>query len=182
MPKAFFLVGDSINLCPLEPDDDLDDYLSWVNDQEITRYMATGNYPVSRKNLQDYIMSFHESKGLLLGIFTKKEEKHIGNITVHSIDHQNRIAEIGILIGNKDMHLRGFGLEALSLVVYHAFIRLNLNKLCAGLVKGNVASQRLFEKAGFKREGILREHFYLDGKYLDCYRMGLLRDEFKANT
>ena len=45
------------------------------------------------------------------------------------------------------------------------------------MVKGNDASEKVFEKVGFKVEGILREHFYLNGKYLDCYRMGLLRSE-----
>jgi diamine N-acetyltransferase len=46
------------------------------------------------------------------------------------------------------------------------------------MVKGKEGSKRAFEKVGFKVEGVLREHFYLNGQYLDCYRMGLLKSEY----
>lgn len=65
MPKAVFLVGDNINLCPLEPDD-LDDYLSWVNDQEITVFMGSGRFPVSINELKNYIDSYNNSKDGML--------------------------------------------------------------------------------------------------------------------
>jgi RimJ/RimL family protein N-acetyltransferase len=60
----------------------------------------------------------------------------------------------------------------------HAFAKLNLRKLYTGMVKGNEASKRTFEKVGFKVEGVLREHSYFDGKSHDCYRMGLLMSEY----
>ena len=47
------------------------------------------------------------------------------------------------------------------------------------MVEGNKGSKKAFEKVGFKVEAVLREHFYLNGKYHDSYRLGLLRSEFK---
>jgi len=57
-------------------------------------------------------------------------------------------------------------------------MRLNLNRISAGMVGENVASKRLFEKVGFTLEGTLREAFYLNGKYHDCYRYGILRKDY----
>jgi len=178
MTRPVFLAGEKVDLCPLESDGDLSEYLAWINDQQTTRYMATGKRPTSRKSLCEYIDRYNASKDLLLSIVIKATGQHIGNITLHSIDAQNSTGEIGILVGDPGARGQGYASEALRLLVHHAFQRLNLNKLTAGLIVGNRASQRLFEKAGFKLEGTLREQFYLDGKYLDGWRYGLLRREF----
>ena len=97
---------------------------------------------------------------------------------MHQISWKDRHAEIGILIGDEKSRGKGYATEAIRLVADHAFNKLNLRKLYTGMVKGNEASKRAFEKVGFRIEGTLREHFYLNGKYLDCYRMGLLRSEY----
>ena len=181
MSRIIFLKGNKIDLCPLDPEGDLTQYVSWVNDQENTKYMAVGNYPLTQVQLKEYIHCHSDSKSLLLGIFLKKENRHIGNITLHQVDHHNRVREIGILIGDKTSQGKGFGSEAVRLIVSHAFMRLNLHKLTTGMVQENAASQKMFEKIGFKREGCLRQHFYLDGKYHDCLRYGLLRSEYSAS-
>lgn len=46
------------------------------------------------------------------------------------------------------------------------------------MIKGNEVSKAVFEKVGFKEEGVLKEHFFLNGEYLDCYRLGLLSREY----
>ncbi len=177
MSRVVFLKGNKIDLCPLDCEGDLTHYVPWVNDQENTKYMAVGNYPSTKTQLKEYLQHYCDSKNILLGIFLKKGGRHIGNITLHRIDHHNRIGEIGILIGDKAARGKGYGSEAVKLIIQHAFQRLNLHRLTTGMVEGNTASQKMFEKAGFKQEGRLREHFYLDGKYQDCLRYGLLRSE-----
>lgn len=74
---------------------------------------------------------------------------------------------------------KGYATEAIHLIVEHAFNKMNLRKVYAGMVHGNEASKKTFEAVGFHVEGTLRKHFYLNGKYLDCYRMGLLKSEYK---
>lgn len=180
MPMTVFLKGNKIDLCPLDANGDLAHYVSWVNNQENTRYMSVGSYPTTENQLKEYIESFHPRVGILLGIVMRNGNRHIGNITLHHIDHQNRTGEIGILIGDSKVQGKGFGSEAVRLIARHAFFRLNLNKLTTGMVVENVPSQKMFEKVGFKLEGRLRQHFYKDGKYLDCLRFGLLRSEFSA--
>jgi len=175
-----FLKGKNIFLGPLSKDDNLEDYATWLNSQETTLYMGSGRFPVSIDSLKDYISSYQDSKeGMLLGIFLTTNSKHIGNITLHQIDWLNKFAEIGIIIGNEESRGKGYATEAIHLVVEHAFNKMNLRKVYAGMIHGNETSKTAFEAVGFKVEGVLRKHFYLNGKYLDCYRMGLLKSEYK---
>ncbi len=178
--RPIFLESKRIFLSPLSKNLDLTSYASWLNDQETTLYMGSGRFPVTIEGLQDYIDTYNKSKdGMLLGIFIKKSSRHIGNITINSIDWRNRHAEIGIIIGDKKSRGKGYATEAIMLAVEHAFNKLNLHKLCAGMIKGNKASRKAFKKCGFKEEAVLREHFYLNREYLDCCRLGLLKAEFK---
>lgn len=178
--RPVFLKGKDIYLGPLSGKARLEGYTSWINDQETTLFMGSGRFPLDEENLKDYINSYAKSKdGIILGIFLKKSSRHIGNVTLHMIDWRNSNAEIGVIIGDKKSRGKGYATEAIRLVADHAFNKLNLHKLYAGMIKGNEASKRAFEKVGFKVEGILKGHFYLNGKYLDCYRLGLLRSWFK---
>ena len=177
--RPVFLEGNNIFLGPLSMKAKLEGYASWINDQETPLFMGSGRFPLNTADIKNYINSYSNSKdGMILGIFLKKSKRHIGNITLHQIDFRNGNGEIGILIGDKKSRGKGYATEAISLIAGHAFSRLNIRKLCTGMIKGNEASKRAFEKVGFKVEGILREHFYLNGQYLDCYRMGLLKNEF----
>ena len=181
--RPIFLEGRNIFLGPLSKEDNLEDYMKWLNDQETTLFMGSGKSLVSMDELKIYIDNYNNSKaGMLLGIFLKKTSKHLGNITLHQIDWKDRYAEIGIIIGDKNSRGKGYATEAIGLIVKHAFNKLNLRKLYTGMVKGNEASKRAFEKIGFKVEGVLREHFYLNGKYLDCYRMGFLKSEYNKKS
>ena len=178
--KSVFLESKNIFLRPLSKDDSFDNYANWLNDQKTTLFMGSGRFPINVVDLKNYIDSYNNSKDkMLLGIFLKKSSEHIGNITLHMIDWKDRHAEIGIIIGNKNVRGKGYATEAISLITDHAFNKLNLHKLYTGMIKGNEASKRAFEKVGFKVEGILREHFYLNDAYLDCYRMGLLKSEYR---
>lgn len=180
--RTVFLESDRLCLSPLSATNDLSAYAQWLNDQETTLYMGSGRFPTSVSALKKYIISYQENPdGILLGIFTKKPRKHIGNITLHMIDWRNRYGEIGIIIGDKKARGKGYAVEAIRLVVEHAFNKLNLNKVCAGMIEGNEASRKAFLRVGFKEEGRLRDHFYVNGAYHDCYRLGILKKEyFKA--
>ena len=169
-----FLSGSIVSLKPIEiTQHTVPDYLSWINDQDTTKYMGSGRWPLRAKELLEYIDNF--SNGMLLGIYINNHTDHIGNITLQQIDWRNGLGEIGIIVGKESSRGRGYGTEALRLIIDHAFNRMNLRKLHAGVVVGNDPSVGLFEKAGFQIEGTLREHFYLNGEYLDVYKMGLIR-------
>jgi [ribosomal protein S5]-alanine N-acetyltransferase len=176
--RSIFISGKTVDLCPLDPEYDMNDYISWMNNQETTKFMETGGFVSTRQSLIEYINRYNSSKNLLLGIFSQSSNSHIGNITLHMIDYQNRTGEIGIVVGDKNSQGKGFAYESIRLILHHAFMRLNLHKVCAGMVAENIASKKAFEKTGFILEGTHRKHFFLQGKYVDCLRYGILDEEY----
>ena len=141
--------------------------------------MQNGIFPNSAESMQDYYQHTATSRSeMVLAIVLKENDRHIGNIGLHNIHQIFRSAEIGILIGEKDVWGQGYGTDAIRLLTYHAFNRLNLNRLASGAVSKNIGSIRAFEKAGFSREGVSRQAYFCQGQYEDCINMGLLRSEW----
>ncbi|MFC1709835.1 GNAT family N-acetyltransferase [Candidatus Omnitrophota bacterium] len=174
-----FLADKVIFLRPLSPKDDIRSYVRWLHDQEVTLYMSSGKFPTNDKKLKEYISNYSNNmNGMLLGIFIKKSKRHIGTITMHHIDWINRYAKMGVMIGDKSSWGKGYASRAIRLLVNHAFNKMNLNTLYAGVAADNISSIRVFEKVGFKKEGALENHFYLNDKYVDCYLMGLTKRRF----
>lgn len=177
--KTKFLESGHIFLRPLSVNDDLSEYESWLNDQETTRFMGSGKIPISSDSLKDYISKMNASRNdFLLGLFLCENEKHIGNLTLEHIDWVHRKAELGIVIGERDCLGKGYAAEAVNLMTKHCFERLNLNKITAGMVSLNTASKKLFENCGFVLEGTAKSEFFLEGKYYDVYRYGILRESY----
>lgn len=175
-----FLRGARVYLRPLELTDATAEYVGWLNDPEVTRYLETGRYPVTRESVREYIRSFQGSRtSLAFAIIDRATGRHIGNVTLNHIDPIHRTADTGIMIGCKEFWGRGIAYEAWSLLIRYAFDRLNLRKIIAGAVVENRASIRTLEKLGFRVEGTFREEKWVDGRYLDTVRLGLFREEFQ---
>ncbi len=107
----------------------------------------------------------------------EKDGAVIGKITFSRIRWYNRKSEISIIIKH-NFRGKGFGTEALMSAMHYAFDRMNLHRLEAEVYDFNEASIKLVEKLGFKKEGLLREAKYMDGKYYGIIRYGILKDEF----
>ena len=175
-----FLIGTNLYLRRIERSDLEGNYFQWLNDQEVTRWMQNGIFPNSAESMLDYYQHTAVSRSeMVLAIILAENDRHIGNIGLHNIHPTFRTAEIGILIGEKDVWGQGYGTEAIKLLSSHAFTRLNLNRVGAGAVAKNIGSIRAFEKAGFTREGISRELYFCQGHYEDCVHLGLLRSEWQ---
>lgn len=102
----------------------------------------------------------------------------IGEIKFSRMRWYNRKSELSILI-KKEHQNKGYGTKALNAAMHYAFDKMNLHRLEAEVYDFNEASIKLVEKLGFKKEGVLREAKYLEGKYYDIIRYGILKREFK---
>ncbi len=98
---------------------------------------------------------------------------------MHNIDWVHRSADLGIVIGNKDMWGKGYGKLAWNMITYYGFHVLNLNRIGAGVFKNNIASLKSAQASGFKIEGELREYFFKNGSYHPVMILSALRNEFK---
>ncbi len=105
------------------------------------------------------------------------DNKLIGEVRLQSIRWFNRKAEISIFIV-REFQGKGFGKKALLALMRYGFRTMNFYRLEAEVAAFNKDGQKLFEKLGFIEEGRLREAKFLDGKYYDIIRYGMLRGEY----
>jgi RimJ/RimL family protein N-acetyltransferase len=109
---------------------------------------------------------------------------HLGNlagyIQLALIDHTERRAAVGIVVGEKALWGKGIGATALRLLCDYAFAVRNLDRVYAEVYTYNTRSMRMFERVGFVREGTLRQHEYHNGARQDMHSYGLLKPEFYA--
>ncbi len=121
--------------------------------------------------------SQHKSH-LRLGVF-KPNGEIIGDVAVQNIDWRNRHASLGLGIAKVSDRHRGYGYEAMQLIIHHAFNHLGLNRLMAETSSKNQPAQKLLIKLGFNHEGTLRKKIYADGIFYDGLVYGLLKEEYK---
>lgn len=165
--------------CSLEESDIGEEYVGWLNNYEVTRYLETGKFPSTPEAIRKYLERFQDSTAdLILAIVDTDTDQHIGNVTLNRINWINRTADTGLIIGKKEFWGKGYAFEAWSLVLEYAFQRLGLRKIIAGAVVDNVTSITILKKLGFKIEGTFCQEFLVDGEYKDGIRLGLLREEF----
>jgi ribosomal-protein-alanine N-acetyltransferase len=154
-------------------------YLRWMNDSEVTKYLESRFRPQSIQSLQAFIQQMSSSAdNVFCAIVQKHDHRHIGNIKLGPIDWIHRRAEVGLLIGEKDCWGKGYGTEAYRMMAEHAFLTLNLHKVTAGAYEDNRASSKALIRAGFTHEGIRKGHSFLDGDYVDVAIFGYLREDF----
>lgn len=110
-------------------------------------------------------------------IVLKKENILIGSIGYKDIDRKHHRAEFGYWIG-KPYWGKGYATEAVELLVDYGFNELGLHRIYATPFGSNIASQRVLEKAGLRKEGILKDHIYHIGEYHDLVFFGLTADDY----
>ena len=170
--------GMNLFLRILAPDDVSEDYVRWLKDPEVNRYLECRWRTYSLDELRSYVKTVNESAdSILLGIFLSNENRHIGNIKIGNIERTHRYADIGLLIGAKEVWGKGIGSVAIGLASRYAFEDLNLNKVIAGIYACNTGSYRAFLKAGFKECGRLQKHRFCEGVYVDEILVERIREE-----
>ncbi|HUF52452.1 MAG TPA: GNAT family protein [Dehalococcoidia bacterium] len=161
--------------------DDAERAYRWMNDREVTRYLMA-RYPMSRETEKEWVQNASKPldyTGVRLAIETK-DGVHIGNCGLHRGRVEDRNAELGIGICEKEYWGRGFGTDTMMTLVRFAFEQMNLNKVTLGVFEFNERGHNTYRKVGFVEEGRAREDVYQDGRYWDVIRMSILRREFEA--
>jgi RimJ/RimL family protein N-acetyltransferase len=175
-----FLEGKRLYLRPFRKTD-IPVWFNWFNSQAITEHMTKGVFPNTELAQEEFFQSISKSKAdIQLAIVLKKDDSLIGTIGIHKIDWIHRHGDISVVIGDTNHWGKGFATEAVSLIIKHAFTKLNLHKLNAGMWSSNLSSKKCFENNGFREEGKIRKQFFYKDLYVDEYRLGLLREEWEA--
>jgi RimJ/RimL family protein N-acetyltransferase len=120
--------------------------------------------------------TWYKNLSMLLKFYVVKDSNNpIGYFSI-TLNKKHNSAEIGIALLPRECR-KGYGLRILSFVSHYCFNILGLNRLWASVLDSNKATLRLWEKAGWTHEGILRQACYINEAYCDLYIMGLLKDE-----
>ena len=135
------------------------------------------DWPAWRQRLNRYREDFSQGTGAAFFIFDVANERLMGGITIGNIRHGvAQCGQIGYWIGQRYAG-QGFMPEALRLVANHAFDTLKLHRVEAACIPENVRSVRVLEKAGFKREGLLRSYLRINGVWHDHYLYSRIADD-----
>tara|TARA_B100000575_G_C22830441_1_gene487589 strand:+ start:113 stop:661 length:549 start_codon:yes stop_codon:yes gene_type:complete len=178
--KAIFIEGLKIYLRPLDKKDINLNYLKWINDQKLSNHIEASRFPHTLSDLNKYYLRQKKSKNsVLFAICLKKNHKHIGNCSLTNIDWINRRAQYGRLIGVVNQETKGSGTEALKLLQYYSFKKLNLNSIWTGVSEKNISSIKSNLKAGMKKVGKFPESIFFDGKLVNMICFCLTKKQFE---
>ncbi len=163
-------------------EDDATHVLKLWNNLEVRKYLANF-FPFSLENELEFIRSqnkaFDQRKSFTFAIETLAEKKLIGGCGLHDVNWRSRNAELGITIFDQDYWNKGFGTDAMIVLLNFGFHILNLNNIYLRVLEYNKRAIRVYEKIGFKHVGKFRKFVYFGGKFYDLLIMDLLIDEFK---
>jgi len=162
------MVGKRIFLKLLAPIDITKSYVDWMQDEEAIQFLESRFKKYTLDDIKKYIEQTNDGiNNFMFGIYLKEKDEHIGNIKIGGIDHIHRFANVGVLIGNKEMWGKGYGTEAIKMATQYAFNELDLHKLIAGIYANNIGSYNAFMKAGYREVGRLRNHRLYKEKFVD---------------
>lgn len=151
-----------------------DDYVRWMNDADVNKYLESGgDYTLSK--LKDFLKEQEEKDILFWAIHIKESNKHIGNIKIDPIDETIMSGEYGIMIGDKEEWGKGYAKEASNAVVDYCFKVLNLNEITLGVIDSNLSAVKLYENMGFGRIGEIDNDRLYNGKVCKTIRMSIAK-------
>lgn len=173
------IVGDRIYLSPRNTED-VEKFTKWMNDFEITDYIGRSGSLMSLSGEKRYLENDDNPQGVF-SIVTLKDDKLIGSIELKGVNNVNihRKATLGIFIGDKEYQDKGYGTEAIRLILEYGFRYLNLHSINLHVFDFNKRAQKCYEKCGFKEVGRSREDIFINGKWYDTITMDILEYEFK---
>lgn len=158
---------------------DLMKMLDYVNDFDTMRGVTSGL--ILPSNVDDEARYFaaqsRNNRGeYQFAIETLDGHDFIGRCGFISVDWKNRLAELGILIGEKSVRGKGYGADAVETLCRFGFEEMGLHKITARVFDFNTAALRCYEKCGFVREGVLRQEYFREGKFHDVIALGKLAE------
>lgn len=170
--------GEKVKLRAYEAKD-IDQARAYVNDPELKHLLTPGvPFPLTvddEKKFIDGITAFKDNYSFAIDTL---DGKYIGGCGLNAVDWKNRTCVVGIFIGDKDYWGKGYGTDAMSVLVKFIFNEMNLNRIQLNVYGFNERAIKSYEKCGFKKEGVLKQAMYKAGKYHDEIVMSIIKDEY----
>ena len=149
-----------------------------INDAETEKMLGGISFPVSLEGQEKWIAAQAGRTDVLRCIVALKEnEEGIGTVILSDIDTKNGVAQVHIKMDKQRGRGKGYGSDALNTIVNYAFGEMRLNCIYADVLEYNTVSQKLFEKCGFLRDGVLRSRVFKGGRYINVVSYSRLKED-----
>ena len=177
------LRGRLVRLSALGADEMSRAYVLWSHDSEYDR-LLTGNRVClnSIKAVKTWIEKNLENETrneFAFSMRTLEDDRLIGDIALDVLNWSNREAFVGLGIGEREFWSKGYGTDAMNLMLRYAFVELNLRRVTLTVFEYNPRAIRSYEKAGFRREGCQRGCIVREGRRWDVLYMGIQREDWR---
>jgi RimJ/RimL family protein N-acetyltransferase len=178
------LHGKLVRLTAEEPKTLAELYSRASQDSEYWRLMTT--FPTrtfSVKSIQQHLDENLEKRwehDFPFSVRTLEDDHLIGDVGLDGVHWLHGEAFVGIAITERDYWGKGYGTDAMRVILRYAFLELNLQRVSLDVFEYNPRALRSYEKAGFKHEGCLRGALLREGRRWDMIFMGILRQEWLA--
>jgi RimJ/RimL family protein N-acetyltransferase len=158
------------------------DFARWSEDMEYQRLLRRGEvFPTTAEEFEHWIFSDRrDEESYFASIRTLNDHTLIGSLELNRIVRQARHCMFWIGIGEPAYRGRGYGSDAVQVMLRFAFLEMNLNRVGLEVMSYNTRAIASYERVGFQHEGRMREMVYRDGVYYDILLMGMLRAEWEA--
>ena len=164
MAQAPTILTERLVLVPFGEEHLTPRYVAWLNDPDVVRFSELRHSSHDLASCKAYLRSFGESPHYFWAIMTDHPSAwHIGNITAH-VDVSNRLADVGILIGEKQVWGLGYGTEVWGAVCTFLLGGAGLRKVAAGTMASNTGMLYIMKKAGMFEEARRLDHYLRDGQ------------------
>ncbi len=170
------LETERVRLRPFKKED-LDIVHAWRNDPELRFLAMMHPYPVTWEHdlaWFEHLLNDTSNKTISFACETIPDCQLFGYFQLRDINQLQRHAFLGVVIGENSCRGKGFGREICSLGIMYGFNYLGLHKISLDVLADNKNAIDLYQKIGFKEEGIFKYHFYYSNKYYDVVRMALI--------
>jgi len=174
------LEGSLVTLRVMDPERDSEFYNAWMKDSLFARMLDSDPIIFWPKKMMKDWLEKHMDGSIVMMMYLKGEDtKPIGFIALDGINWVAGDAWVAIGIGDREDWGKGYGTDAMRLMLRYAFCQLNLHRVSLSVFEYNPRAIRSYEKAGFVREGAAPQFVERDGKRYDLVYMGVLRSEWK---
>jgi RimJ/RimL family protein N-acetyltransferase len=180
VPGAF-LSGRLVDLVPPEVED-AEPLCRWLNDPAVWVPFAR-LWPTNVEAERQWIgAQLSRRDELNFMVFERATKRPVGLAGLRNLDAANATARLGLLIGEASARGQGLGTEAAALLLGYGFDFLGLRRVNLSALAENAAAIRIYEKLGFRREGLERKAVLRNGEYVDTVHMGVFAEEFRARA
>lgn len=157
----------------------IDHIMSWINDPEIVFYFSSMKKTFSRDEEKSFIVNMVASPSdKVFSVF--HDSVYIGQVSINKIDWTQSKQGRLFLVVKKEFQGQGYAHEIIRLVQDYAFKELGLNRLYLIVRPLNDKGLQLYHRCGFRQEGVLRELYQLNGKFIDMVLMAIIKRDWKT--